>query len=555
MTAAGPAELVFVPLGGAGEIGMNLNLYGYGPPDRQRWLMVDLGITFGAGSAPGVDVILPDPTFIAERCDALDGILLTHAREDHLGAVPYLWPRLGVPVYGTAFTLAVLARKLAEVGLDGAVPLVEVPQGGRIAIGPFDLELVGMTHSIPESNAVVIRTPAGTVVHTGDWKLDPEPVVGATSDEETLRRVGDEGVLALVCDSTNVVEPGTSGSEGELLEALSGIIGRCAQRVAVTCFATNIARLETIARAAAANGRDVVLAGRSFRRITDAARETGYLGDVPVFIDEAEFGYLPRDRVVVVCTGSQGEPRAALSRIAAGDHPNVDLEAGDTVIFSSRVIPGNDVAIGRVQDALIRRGIDIITWRDAKVHVSGHPARDELAAMYRLVRPSLCVPVHGELRHMAEHARFARACQVPNAVVAENGTVLRLAPGEAEISGHVPAGRLALEGARAVPMDGDLVRGRIRALYNGHAVATVVLAADGSLAAEPQVSSVGVVDAGEEGVEAEVRGAVRKAIDGLPQRSFLDDDAVSEAVRITVRRAYRDRIGKRPRTEVHLIRI
>ena len=555
MTAAEPAELVFVPLGGAGEIGMNLNLYGYGPPDRHRWLMVDLGVTFGAGSAPGVDVVLPDPTFIAERRDALDGILLTHAHEDHLGAVPYLWLRLGVPVYGTALTLAVLARKLAEVGLDGDVPLIEVPQGGRVTIGPFDLELIGMTHSIPESNAVVIRTPAGTVVHTGDWKLDPEPVVGATSDEEALRRVGDQGVLALVCDSTNVFEPGTSGSEGDLLPALSEIIGRCPERVAVTCFATNIARLETVARAAAANGRDVVLAGRSFRRITEAARETGYLGDVPAFIDEAECGYLPRDRVVIACTGSQGEPRAALARIAAGDHPNVDLEPGDTVVFSSRMIPGNEVAIGRLQDTLIRRGIDIVTWRDAKVHVSGHPARDELAAMYRLVRPSVCVPVHGELSHMAEQARFARACQVPNAVVAENGAVLRLAPGEAGISGHVPAGRLSLEGARTVPMDGDLVRGRIRALYNGHAVVTVVLAADGSLAAEPQVSSVGVIEAGEEAVETEVREAIRKAIDGFPQRSYNDDDAVREAVRIAVRRAYRGCIGKRPKTEVHLIRI
>jgi len=555
MTAAGPAELVFVPLGGAGEIGMNLNLYGYGPPDRQRWLMVDLGITFGAGSAPGVDVILPDPTFIAERCDALDGILLTHAREDHLGAVPYLWPRLGVPVYGTAFTLAVLARKLAEVGLDGAVPLVEVPQGGRIAIGPFDLELVGMTHSIPESNAVVIRTPAGTVVHTGDWKLDPEPVVGHVSDEEKLRRVGDEGVLALVCDSTNVFEAGKSGSEGDLLPALSEIIGGCVQRVAVTCFATNIARLETIARAAAANGRDVVLAGRSFRRITEAARETGYLGDIPAFIDEAECGYLPRDRVVVVCTGSQGEPRAALSRIAAGDHPNVDLESGDTVIFSSRVIPGNEIAVGRVQDDLIRRGVEIVTWRDAQVHVSGHPARDELAAMYRLVRPSVCVPVHGTLHHMDEQARFARACQVPAAVVAENGSVARLAPGTAEVAGQVPSGRLSLEGGRVVPMDGDLVRGRIRALYNGHAVATVVLGADGTLSAEPQVSSVGVVEAGEEGVEAEVRAAIRSAVDGLPRKSYGDDDTVREAVRIAVRRAFRDHIGKRPRTEVHLVRV
>lgn len=548
-------ELAFVALGGAGEIGMNLNLYGYGrPPEGHQWLMVDLGVTFGDGSIPGVDVITPDPAFIVQRRDRLLGLVLTHAHEDHLGAVPYLWQRLGCPIWATPFTISILTRKLREAGLDGQVPIHTVPLGGHVTIGPFDIELVTVTHSIPEPNALAIRTPLGTIVHTGDWKFDPAPVVGPLSDEEALRKLGDEGVLAIVCDSTNVFTPGVSGSEAELEKTLTDLIGESEGRVAVACFASNVARLETIAKAAAASGRDVVLAGRSLRRMDEAARENGYLAGTRAFLDEDAAGWLPRERTVIICTGSQGEPRAALSRIAAGDHPRVELEDGDTVIFSSRVIPGNEIAIGKLQNDLVRRGIEIITWRDHHVHVSGHPARDELMKMYQLVRPRIAVPVHGELRHMLEHADLAEDCQVQQAVVAENGGMIRLAPGRAEIIGQVPVGRLAVDGNRIVPIDGALVRDRNRAIYHGSAVVTVVLDKKGRVRDEVQVSTLGVMEAGDEGALGVVRETVEEIIVALPAVKRADDAAVKEAVRIAVRRVFRDRFDKRPVTSVHLVR-
>ncbi|MDP6787222.1 MAG: ribonuclease J [Rhodospirillales bacterium] len=545
-------QLLFVPLGGAGEIGMNLNLYGLGRPGKEDWIMIDLGITFGDGATPGVDVILPDPAFIAERRDRLVGLLLTHAHEDHLGAVPYLWERLRCPIYATPFTAAVLRRKLSEVDLERAAPITEVPLGGRFEVGPFDLELITLTHSIPEPNAVAIRTALGTVLHTGDWKFDPDPVVGSTADEAALNRLGDEGVLALIGDSTNALVPGTTGSEGELLETLTKVIKGGEARVAVACFASNIARLETIATAAAAAGRDVVIAGRSLRRIEAAARETGYLADVRPFIDEADAGAIAKDKMVVICTGSQGEPRAALSRIAAGNHANITLETGDRIIFSSRVIPGNETAVGGLQNRLAQNGVEMFTWKDAPVHVSGHPARDELARMYALTRPRLAVPVHGEARHLIEHARLARACQVPQAIFALNGTVVRLAPAAAAAVDTVPSGRLVLEGNRVVEANGEMIRGRLRALYNGTALITVVFDGKGNLAGKPELTTIGLLDDGEEGVEDDVIGAVRTALKKLDGKS--DDEAVREAVRLAVRRAFRRLLNKKPMTKVHLVR-
>ncbi len=552
----GPAsELAFVALGGAGEIGMNLNLYGYGrPPDDHQWLMVDLGVTFGDGRMPGVDVIMPDPSFIADRRDRLLGLVLTHAHEDHLGAVPYLWERLGCPVFATPFAVSILTRKLREAGMEGKVPIHVVPLGGRIEIGPFNIELVTVTHSIPEPNALAIRTPLGTVVHTGDWKFDPAPVVGPLSDEAALRRLGDEGVLAIVCDSTNVFTPGVSGSESDLEATLTDLIRDAPARVAVACFATNVARLETIARAASACGRDVVLAGRSLRRINAAARENGYLAGTRAFLDEDTAGWLPPDRAVIICTGSQGEPRAALARIAADDHPNVTLEDGDLVIFSSRVIPGNEIAIGRLQNDLVRRGVKIVTWRDHHVHVSGHPARDELARMYQLVRPRIAVPVHGELRHLIEHAELARACQVPETIVSENGGLVRLAPGNAELIDKVPVGRLAVDGNRLVPLDGTLVRDRNRAIYNGSAVVTVVLDARGRVKGEVQISTLGVMEAGDEDALGVVGETVEEVVAATPAARRGDDAALKEALRIAVRRVFRDRFDKRPVTSIHLVR-
>ncbi len=544
-------ELVFLPLGGAGEIGMNLNLYGFGPPGERRWLMVDLGVTFGDAAQPGADVIMPDPAFIAERRERLEGLVLTHAHEDHLGAVPYLWERLQCPVYATPFTRSVLKRKLDEVEVSPEI--IEVPMSGRFTIGPFDLELITLTHSIPEPNAIAIRTALGTVLHTGDWKLDPGPVVGPVADEDALRRVGSEGVLAMVCDSTNVFVPGASGSESGLLASLTGIIGGCEGRVAVTCFSSNVARLETIAAAAAANDRNTGLAGRSLRRFDAAARENGYLASTPAFLAEDEVGFLPRDKAVIICTGSQGDPRAALKRIADGGHAHVTLEEGDTVIFSARVIPGNEAAIARLQNRLTALGVRIVTERDHLVHVSGHPARDELVEMYQLVRPRIAVPVHGELRHMVEHANLARDCQVPEAVVAENGAMVRLGPGRAAIVERVPSGRLAADGKRLIKVDGEAMRGRRRALFNGVLVVTVVLDSDGMLAAPPRLTALGLLEEGE--MAEPVIAAVEEAVRSSGKKAPLDDDAVAEEVRIAARRVFREIYGKKPVTSVHLVRV
>lgn len=531
---------------------MNLNLYGH----DGKWLMVDLGISFGDETMPGVDVVMPDPSFIAERRDDLAGLVITHAHEDHLGAVAHLWPQLRCPIYATPFTASVLRAKLIEKNLTGQVVINELPISGRFMAGPFDVELVRMTHSVPEPSALIIRTPLGAVLHTGDWKLDPSPVTGAPTDEAALIRLGDEGALAMVCDSTNATVAGTSGSEASVRESLVRLFGRYENRIAISCFATNVARLDSIAAAAAANGRNVALVGRSLWRINEAARANGYLKDAAPFLTEHDAGYLPREKAVLICTGSQGEPRSALARIAADDHPEIVLEKGDAVIFSSREIPGNERAISRVQNLLIAQGVEVVTADDAFVHVSGHPAQDELIRMYQWVRPKLAVPIHGEIRHQTEHARIARSCQVPDTIIPENGSIIRLAPGPAEIVGQVQHGRLALDGKRIVPLDAGVMRGRHRMMYNGAAVATLVVDAEGALVTPPQVTVMGVIEGPEaEEILAEVGFAVRKAVEDLPVQSRLDDEAVRQAARIAVRRSFNATQGKKPLTEVHLVRL
>jgi ribonuclease J len=548
----GPDDLWFLPLGGSGEIGMNLNLYGH----AGKWLMVDLGISFGDETMPGVDVIMPDPAFIAERREDLVGLVITHAHEDHLGAVQHLWPELRCPVYATPFTASVLRAKLFEKNLAGRVEIIEVPLSGRFTAGPFDVELVRVTHSVPEPSALILRTPLGAVLHTGDWKLDPAPVTGEPTDEAALIRLGNEGVLAMVCDSTNATVPGSSGSEAAVRESLTELFGRFENRVAISCFATNVARLDSIAAAAAANDRNVALVGRSIWRINEAARANGYLKDVAPFLSEHDAGFLPREKTVLICTGSQGEPRSALSRIAADDHPEITLERGDTVIFSSREIPGNERAIGRVQNMLIGQGVEVITADDAFVHVSGHPAQDELIRMYQWVCPKLAVPLHGEIRHQTEHARLARSCQVADTIIPENGSIIRLAPGRVEVVGQVQHGRLALDGKRIVPLDAGVMRGRHRMMYNGAAVATLVMDADGALVTQPQVTVMGLIEGPEAGeILVEVGFAVRKAVEELPPQSRLDDEAVRQATRIAVRRSFNASQGKKPLTEVHLVRL
>ena len=545
-------ELIFLPLGGAGEIGMNLNLYGC----RGKWLMLDLGVTFADEAAAGLDVLMPDPAFIEERRADLLGIIITHAHEDHLGAVPDLWPRLRCPVYATPFAASVLRRKLNEAGIADDVPIIEVPLGGKLSLPPFELEFVTMTHSIPEPNAVAIRTPFGTVMHTGDWKIDPEPLIGEVTDEAALRRIGGEGVLAMICDSTNVFVEGESGSESDVRDALAALIRQRKAMVAVTCFASNLARVESIAVAAVAADRHPVLVGRALHRMVGAAKDNGYLLDFPPTVSERDAGWLPREKVCLICTGSQGEPRAALARLAQGENRDIALQPGDSVIFSSRVIPGNEKSIGRIQNLLAQRGVEIVTDRDASIHVSGHPARDELVRLYQWVRPQVAVPVHGEYRHLVEHAALARTCQVPTSIVAPNGSLVRLAPGPAEIIGNVPAGRLARDGTRIVPMDGEGLRERRKMLWNGAAVATVVLDGRGQLAVPATLTVHGLDDDATvaEAHDAAVE-AIKTAIQDLSRADTRDDGQVAEAARRAIRRVYKMRFDKKPVTDVHVVRL
>ncbi len=552
MTKPGAEELLFLPLGGTGEIGMNLNLYGH---DGQ-WLMVDLGVTFADASLPGVDVLMPDPAFIADRRDDLAGLVLTHAHEDHIGAVGHLWPRLRCPVYATPFTKAMVMPKLAEAGIADQVNLIEVPMSGRFSVGPFEIELITLTHSIPEPNALVIHTPAGTVLHTGDWKLDPDPLVGDNFDEARLRALADENTLAMVCDSTNAMVDGDSGSEAEVRESLMDLIGGLKNRVAVACFASNVARLETVAKVAQAHGRRVALAGRSMHRVYRTARDCGYLQDFPLPIADEHADYLPREEVLVLCTGSQGESRSALWRIANDDNPKIKLEDGDAVVFSSRIIPGNDVSIFRLQNRLVQKGIEIITDDDHFIHVSGHPAREELTQMYQWVRPQIAVPVHGEARHLAEHAKLARACQVPEQILAENGDMIRLSPGPAKIVGHVPSGRLALEGNRLLPLGSEVFRNRQKMAYSGAAAVTLVIGHDNLFQGDPIVSASGLLDMHAEADKLEsVAETVREALQSLPPKARRDDATVKETARRAARRAFNRAIGKKPVTEVHLVRL
>jgi ribonuclease J len=550
MTVPRDEELLFVPLGGSGEIGMNLNLYGH----AGKWLMVDLGITFADEDLPGINVVMPDPTFIEAHRDDLVGLVLTHAHEDHLGAVQYLWPRLRCPVYATPFTAAVLRRKLAEYDLQDEVPLHIIPMDANFELGPFRIQLVTLTHSIPEPEALIIHTDLGTVLHTGDWKLDPDPMVGPQADEATLRALGDEGVLAMVCDSTNALSPGHSGSEGALRDSLIELVKGLDRRVAIACFASNIARLETVHAVAQATGRHAALAGRSLWRMLEAAQETGYLDGLN-FLSDAEAAYMPPERVLIACTGSQGEPRSALSRIANDDHPHITLNAGDTVVFSSRIIPGNEKSIFALQNQLAGMNVDIVTEKDHFVHVSGHPNRDELTRMYQWVRPEISVPVHGELRNMQAHAVLARDCRVPLAIEPYNGSIVRLAPGPAGIVGEVPAGRLALDGTKLVEVEGTAIRQRRQIGWNGSAVATLVVDGEGHLLRDPQLTVHGLSDSPDgSGVEEAIL-AVRLAVEGMRLRERKDDEALRETARRVVRRSLRDSHGKRPPTDIHIVRV
>lgn len=539
-------EFVFLPLGGSGEIGMNLNLYGFGPSHARKWIMIDCGVLFGDMSTPGVELICPDPTFILEEKENLLGVILTHGHEDHIGAIALLGPDFDCPVYATAFTAKLVENKLAERGVSLDLRILEL--GSKLKIGPFDLELVTLTHSIPEPNGVIVRTQLGTALHTGDWKIDREPTLGPVTDSETLRNLGDAGVLAMICDSTNVLSSGESGSEMRVKESLTRIIVREKGRVAVTTFASNVSRVVSICEAAHAAGRSVCLLGRSMLRIVGAARETGLLPEGMSFVEPQQAGFLPRENVLYLCTGSQGEPRAALARIARDDHRDLVLTEGDTVIFSSKIIPGNERGIFTLINDLVDLDIKVITEKDEFTHVSGHPNRDELSRMYEWVRPKFSIPVHGEARHLEAHADFAMTLGVEGAIAPRNGDLIRLAPGKPEVIDEVPAGRWLLDGEILMPEGAGPIRERRKLSYAG--LVTVALAIDehGLLACAPAVSIVGAPreTSGVEDVASVIAEKAESAFMGLVKAKRKDVAAVELAVTRTTRNVMIAIWGKRP---------
>ncbi|NYD89871.1 ribonuclease J [Sphingomonas melonis] len=543
-------ELLFCALGGSGEIGMNVNLYGH----AGKWLMVDCGVTFADAAYPGIDIVLPDLAFIEDRINDLVGIVLTHGHEDHIGALPYLAEDLGVPLYATPFTAGLIRGKLEEEGNANRVKLRVIQPGkdGGIAgvqIGPFGVSFIELSHSIPEPNALVIETKAGRVFHTGDWKLDPTPVIGKPTSPEQLSRIGDAGVDVLVCDSTNVFNAEASGSEASVRIGLAEQVAKAKGRVLVTTFASNAARLHTLGQVAKETGRKLCVTGRSLDRILKVARATGYLGDFPETVDPDTAMRLPKNKVLIVATGGQGEPRAALARVADGSH-TIKLDLGDTVIFSSKQIPGNEVAIGKIQNTLAGKGVVMITERQAHVHVSGHPGRPELSQMYKWIRPEVLIPVHGEMRHMMEHARFALSEGVPQSIVQSDGDILRLLPGKVEKIGNAGVGRLVLDGDVILPADGSTINERRRLAINGQISVAVAIGRDGRALGRPQIRVQGVPV--EEDRAAFVEDAAEAAAEAMKGQK-REIDRRREDIRLAVRRVATRWTGKKPIVDVLIV--
>ncbi len=546
-------ELVFLPLGGSNEIGMNLNAYGFGPDGDKKWIVVDVGVTFaGEEGIPGVDLILPDPEFLETNKDDILAIILTHAHEDHIGAMGWLWPRFPAPVYATPFTAHLLRDKLRERGIERKVALHEVPLKHRFQIGPFDIEYVTLTHSIAEPNGLAIHTPLGTVLHTGDWKIDADPLIGEETDSARLRQLGDEGVLAMVCDSTNVFSEGEAGSEAGVRDGLFEVIAEQKGKVAVACFASNVARILSTVEAATAAGRSVSLIGRSMLRITGAAKAVGLLADAS-FVEPEQARSLPDDKVLYLCTGSQGEPRAALARIGEGGHPYVTLGRGDTCLFSSREIPGNEHAILALQNQLAMRGVNIITGKDRHIHVSGHPCRDELRTMYAMVRPKIAIPTHGEQRHLMEHTKFALSLDVPEALAVKNGDMIRLAPGPAMVIDEVPNGRLLVDGDAIISADSESIRDRLRLAEHGYVMVSIAIDSRGKIKAGPDVRARGLSEKNGDPAEGrleQLADAAEEAFNRLKPDQRSNEEVAEGFVMRAVRKASDRIFGKRPIVDV-----
>ncbi len=550
--AGKPDELIFAPLGGVGEIGMNLGLYGFGPEGARKWIMVDLGITFADDRLPGIDTILPDTRFIEEERDNLLGIFLTHAHEDHFGAVIHLWPGLRAPVFATPFSAALLRAKIEDERDAPNVKIREVALGGSVDVGPFRVEYVSMTHSIPEPNSLIITTDLGSVVHTGDWKIDSDPLLGRKVDQERLKSLGKSGCRAIICDSTNVFRDGVSPTEGEVAKVLEELIAAAPHRIAVTSFASNVARLRSAILAADKAGRRTILAGRSMHRMVAVAAETGYLGDIPPLTPMDQFSSLRRSEVLLLMTGSQGEPRAALARIAHDSHADLKLSPGDRIIFSSRTIPGNEKSVSAMQNALVRKGIEIITDGQAEVHVSGHPRRGEMAQLYSWLKPELAIPVHGESRHLYEHARFAKSLGVPETVIIHNGDAVRLAPGPGAIVDELPVGRLYKDG-RVLVRDNDIgVKERRKLGFAGIITISLTVTRKGELATDPEAVIFGIPDQLTSTIYSEdlVYDVIDQTFGTIPRSRRNDAETLSKAVRSAVRKSLQEVWGKKPICEV-----
>jgi ribonuclease J len=551
------SEFVFAALGGLGEIGMNCALYGYGPPKSRQWLMVDLGVAFAGDDLPGVDLIMPDIGFIEKVRHDLVGIVITHAHEDHIGALADLWPMLGATVYASNFAAGLAeARRLGEPGAP-KIPIQIVKSGDRIKIGPFDVEFVAVAHSIPECMALAIRTPTGMVVHSGDWKIDPTPIIGRPTDEARLRALGDEGVLGLVCDSTNVLREGESPSERDVAETLAGLIAKARGRVVVTTFASNVARLRSAAEAGLKAGRQICILGRAMERVIAVARECGMLDGVPQFLGMDAFERLPRDKILALATGSQGESRAALARMSEDEHPTAELSPGDTVIFSSRTIPGNEKAVGKLVNAFVSAGVEVITDRNALVHVSGHPRRAELAKMYAWLRPRIAVPAHGEPLHLSEHAAFARAQGVPQVLRAFNGDLVRFGPGDVAAIGRIGRGRRLKDGEILLPAGEDCVAQRRRLAFAGVVSIAIALTPKGEMAGDPDVMIAGLPERTRDGagLDGIIDTAIFETFEGLAGGKRRDADFLSSAIERGVRNAVNGVWGKKPQVHVLIVEV
>jgi ribonuclease J len=549
-------ELLFCPLGGSGEIGMNMNLYAYGKEDNQKWIIVDLGVTFADDSIPGIDLIMPDPGFIIDKKDDLLGIVLTHAHEDHIGAVAHIWPELKCKLYATPFTAALITEKFKEKKIDISSFLKIVPLNSKIKLGEFEIDFVTLTHSILEPNGLSIKTPLGTILHTGDWKIDPNPLIGNKIDEDKLKKIGGAGVSAMICDSTNIFSPGRAGSESDVRDSLLRIMELKTKRILVTSFASNVARMESIFYCAKKTGRAICLVGRSMHRIFKAAKKCGYLKGLIDPIEPRDAKKIAKNKILYLATGSQGEPMGAMNRIINGSHPEVFLEEGDCVIFSSKIIPGNEKKLYNLQNQIVRNNIEIISEENAFVHVSGHPNRDDLKDMYKWVKPKSVIPVHGEHRHMQEHVNFAKEMQVPKTLLIENGDIIKLLPGDApKVIDKAPSGRVYLDGSINVETDAQSIKDRKNLSINGYLEITLIVSNNGKIK-KPIISYRGIPEKENSDhfifdMEDEIFNICRTfSLDNKNQRKNL-----IETIKQNCRRIVREKTGKKPFTNINIARI